>query len=91
MALTQINWVLQHLLKHGSITSYEAFKLYGITRLSAKIYDLRHKYKKVIAVIDTNVKGDLYFAGSHLVSFDRNTIPFEKVKTWFKAPEGDEE
>ena len=48
-------------------------------------------YKKVIAVIDTNVKGDLYFAGSHLVSFDRNTIPFDKVKTWFKAPEGDEE
>ncbi len=48
-------------------------------------------YKKVIAVIDTNVKGDLCFAGSHLVSFDRNTIPFNKVKTWFKAPEGDEE
>ena len=44
MALTQINWVLQHLIEHGSITSYEAFKLYGITRLSAKIYDLRHKY-----------------------------------------------
>lgn len=48
-------------------------------------------YKKVIAVLDTNVKGDLYFAGSHLVSFNRNTIPFEKIKTWFKAPEGDEE
>lgn len=48
-------------------------------------------YKKVIAVIDTSVKGNIYFAGSHLVSFDRNSIPFEKVKTWFKAPEGDEE
>ncbi len=48
-------------------------------------------YKKVIAVIDTNVKGDFYLAGSHVVSFDRNAIPFSKVLTWFKAPENDEE
>ena len=46
-------------------------------------------YKKVIAVIDTNVKGDFYLAGSHVVSFDPNAIPFEKVVTWFKAPEED--
>ena len=43
MALTQTKLVLQHLKEHGSITSYEAFKLYGVTRLSAKIYELRHK------------------------------------------------
>ena len=43
MALTQTKLVLQHLNEHGSITSYEAFKLYGVTRLSAKIYELRHK------------------------------------------------
>ncbi len=48
-------------------------------------------YKKVIAVIDTNVKGDFYLAGSHVVSFDRNAIPFSKVLTWFKAPESDED
>ena len=48
-------------------------------------------YKKVIAVIDTNVKGDFYLAGSHIVSFDRNAIPFSKVLAWFKAPESDEE
>lgn len=48
-------------------------------------------YKKVIAVIDTNIKGDFYLAGSHIVSFDRNAIPFSKVLTWFKAPENDEE
>ena len=44
MALTQTKLVLQHLLKHGSITSYEAIKLYGATRLSAIIYVLRHNY-----------------------------------------------
>ncbi len=48
-------------------------------------------YKKVIAVVDTDVKGDLYLAGSHFVSFDKNAIPFSKVLTWFKAPEKDEE
>lgn len=48
-------------------------------------------YKKVIAVADTNVTGDLYFAGAHIVSFDRNTIPYSKVLTWFKAPEKNED
>ncbi len=47
-------------------------------------------YKKVIAVIDTNVKGEVYLAGSHVVSFDKNAIPFEKVKPWFKAPDSEE-
>ena len=49
------------------------------------------EYKKVIAVIDTNVRGDLYLAGSHVVSFDKNAIHFSKVLTWFKAPENEEE
>lgn len=44
MALSQTKLVLQHLNEHGSITSYEAIKLFGATRLSAIIYDLRHKY-----------------------------------------------
>ena len=48
-------------------------------------------YKKVVAVVDTNIKGDFYLAGSHVVSFDRNAIPFSKVLTWFKAPESDGE
>ena len=49
MALSQTKLILQHLKEHGSITSYEAFSLYGVTRLSAKIYDLRHKYGYNIA------------------------------------------
>lgn len=48
-------------------------------------------YKKVIAVIDTDVKGDFFLAGPRIVSFDRNAIPFSKVINWFKAPEKDEE
>lgn len=33
--------VKEHLEQGKTITSYEAFKLYNITRLSAIIYDLR--------------------------------------------------
>lgn len=33
--------ILKHLRRCGSITSWEAIKEYGITRLSAVIFDLR--------------------------------------------------
>lgn len=36
--------VLEHLQKYGSITSLEAFELYGATRLSAIIFNLRKIY-----------------------------------------------
>ena len=36
--------VLKHLEQYGSITSWEAIKEYGATRLSAIIFNLRHKY-----------------------------------------------
>lgn len=41
--LTQINDVLEHLIKEGSITSWEAIQKYHATRLSAIIYILRKK------------------------------------------------
>ena len=40
--MTQEKAILGHLYKRGSITSWKAFERYGITRLSAIIYDLRH-------------------------------------------------
>lgn len=39
----QMAKIREHLTKHGSITSWEAIELYGCTRLSAKIFDLRNK------------------------------------------------
>lgn len=38
---SQTSAILKHLKEKGSITSMEAFNLYGCTRLSAKIFDLR--------------------------------------------------
>ena len=48
-------------------------------------------YKKVIAVSDTDVKGQLFMAGSHFIAFDKNVLPFEKVLSWYKAPVNDED
>lgn len=36
--------ILMYLEEKGSITSWEAIKEFGATRLSAIIYQLRHKY-----------------------------------------------
>lgn len=41
--ISQKTRVLNHLKDFGSITSWEAFQDYGITRLSAVIFDLKHK------------------------------------------------
>lgn len=48
-------------------------------------------YKKVIAVVDTDVSGAFYMAGSHFVTFDPSALPLDKIKLWFKAPEKEDE
>lgn len=40
--MNKTNAVQLHLLEKGQITSWEAIKLYGATRLSAIIFRLRH-------------------------------------------------
>lgn len=48
------------------------------------------EYKRVIAVADTEVTGELFMAGSHFVAFDPAVLPYEKVLSWFKAPAAEE-
>lgn len=52
--MNKTNAVLSHLLEKGSITSWEAIKEYGATRLSAIIYVLRHKYN--LDIISENIE-----------------------------------
>lgn len=40
---TQCSDILWHMKYKGGITAYEAYAEYGITRLSARIYDLRER------------------------------------------------
>lgn len=41
--MKQSQRIIEHLNKYGKITSLEAIDLYGITRLSAVIWRLRHE------------------------------------------------
>ncbi len=45
---SQTEAVLAHLQNHGSITSMQAFQLYGATRLSAIIFVLRRRGYRII-------------------------------------------
>lgn len=42
--ITKSSQVLEHLRANGTITSWEAINLFGATRLSAIIYNLRKHY-----------------------------------------------
>ena len=48
MSQTQENQILNHLKKHKFITSWEAIQEYRITRLSARIYELRERGHNII-------------------------------------------
>lgn len=39
--MSQKERILNHLKRYGSITSWESFEIYGATRLSAIIYNLK--------------------------------------------------
>lgn len=48
-------------------------------------------YKKVIALVDTDVHGKLFMAGSHFMAFNPETLPKEKTKLWFMPPQNEDE
>lgn len=81
-------------LKQGDLVYVEG-KLEGLRgRVTEVNYTFKIKvsdYKRVIAVADTDVRGEFYMAGSHFVTFDRSTLPKEKILTWFRAPVQEEE
>lgn len=48
-------------------------------------------YKRVIAVIDTDVHGQFFMAGSHFVTFDSAALPAAKARMWFLPPAKEDE
>ena len=81
-------------LKCGDMV-YVDGKLEGIPgRVTVVSYNFKIKisdYKRVIALADTDVKGQFFMAGSHFISFDRNALPADKIITWFKGPAKEED
>lgn len=51
--LTQCEEVLKHIKTYGSITSYEAFVNYRITRLSGRIFELRRQGYPIVTENET--------------------------------------
>ena len=58
--MTQNEMLLHHMRKHGSITTMEAFSLYGVTRISARVWEMRHAGHNVDKVMETNDNGKTY-------------------------------
>ena len=55
----QSHAILEHMKKHGYITSMQAFKLYGATRISSIIFSLRKDYDiETVMVSTTNRYGE---------------------------------
>ena len=57
--MTQNEQILTHIKEYGSITTMEAFRSYGITRLSGRIFELR-KTHKIVGTMETNDNGKQY-------------------------------
>lgn len=55
---TQNYMVLEYMITHGGITSFEAFKELGITRLSARIKDLRDEGVQIERTWETGKNRD---------------------------------
>lgn len=81
-------------LHEGDIVFVDG-KLEGVAgRVVAVNYNFKIRlsdYKRVISVADTDVKGQLYFGGTRVISFDPNTIPFAKIASWYFPPADPEE
>ena len=43
-------------------------------------------YQKVIAVVDTTIKGEFTQLDCYMTTFDPNALPVEKAKLWFNPP-----
>ena len=70
-------------------------KLEGqLGRVTAVEYNFRIRlsdYRRVIALVDTDVRGQFFLAGSHFITFDPAALPSGKAVRWFKAPEREDE
>ncbi len=76
-------------LRRGDIVFVDG-KLEGLRGRVVEVnYNFKIKvsdYKRVIAVADTDVRGQFHMAGSHFVTFDPAALPISKVATWYMAP-----
>lgn len=71
--MTQAQKILKHMRERGGITSMEAFKMYGITRLSARICDLMLQWVQI-----SNQRQKARNRDGETVYFDRYVLEEQK-------------
>lgn len=85
--ITQDDRILRHLKENKSITSWEAIREYGITRLSAVIFRLRkagHSIENEIVYARNRYDEPVHFVRYKLVAFiDDNKEPWWKRVRFF--------
>jgi len=54
--------VVQYIKKNGSITSMEAFHAFGITRLAARIYEMKKIGYVIVRSFERNSETSVHFA-----------------------------
>lgn len=64
--MSQLDAILKHLKKYGSITPYEALQEYGCFRLGARIWDLRDLGYEIDTEIESSRNRD-----GHVVTYAR--------------------
>lgn len=77
---TQTKDVLDHLMKYGSITQLEATTLYGATRLSAIVYNLRRWHGYVIDTVmetGTDRRGRKCRFGRYYLNMEKSAKPIK--------------
>ena len=74
--------VLKHLQTYGTITSIEAINLFGATRLSAIIFNLRRKGYNIVSI--DKVTKDRY---GHRVPYSEYTLVIQPITIINKTPD----
>lgn len=74
--MSQNQQILEHLKKYKTITPAEAYNLYGVFRLSARVLDLRGEGHSIITSIieKTGKRGTKRFAEYRLVKAAKGAV-----------------
>ena len=58
--MNQVELILRHLTRHGSISQSEARQIYNVNRLPSRIHDIRKLGHKVVSVMKQDPMGRSY-------------------------------
>lgn len=71
----------------GSFEGYQG----RVVEVSHTFKIKKSDYKKVIAVADTEISGEIFIADKSMIALDKKVLPYEKVRAWFLPPVSEED